>query len=307
MKTHARILACIVLMTCGCTHIQLRNNAVRQAWTVSDFHRQQVLNNLALFAFDFDALPYFSFPNQSSAIVTDQGFIGLTPSWSRFTNGLFLFNTLGTSLTAQRSAQEGFTVTPCNDPRKLELMRCAYQKAIAGCCGRAMAERCPDCQTRFKIFYTGDPDGDISAHTQGITTSECLEPKCWLHIGCKKCLPKHCPCSYTGHYCGVYVWVGCEGRDELTKLTLTILDYALRDPPTRLTKNVTYYIDSMGLPADKDGAVGEVSAQVAINERPESLLNMPRPDEVRILSFLESSQKAIQDRLADPNLKDSER
>jgi hypothetical protein len=307
MNARLWLLGCLVAASCGCTHIQLRNNVVNQSWTVSDFHRQQVLNNLALFAFDNNALPYFSFPNQSSAFVTDQGFVGLTPSWSRFTNGLFLFNALGLSLTAQRSAQEGFTVTPVNDPRKLELMRCAYQKAISNCGCAKMAERCPDCKTRFKTFYTGDPDGDIAATTGGITTTECMQDFCWLQIGCKKCVPKHCPCNYVGHYCGVYVWVMPEGRDELTKLTLTILDFALRDPPQRLTKSVVYYIDELGLPADKDGAVGQVSANIAINERNESLLSMGRDDEVRILEILENSLNAAQAKLADPNLQATER
>lgn len=154
---------------CGCTHVQLRKNAVREAGTIADFHRQQVLNNLAMFAYDFHSLPFFSYPNQTSANVSDQGTIGITPGFSRPTAGParilghFIFTTLGLSLTAQRQAQEGFVITPVNSPRKLELMRCAYQKALSTCGHGPESTACPDCKTRLNVFYTGDPCCPLAA------------------------------------------------------------------------------------------------------------------------------------------------
>ncbi len=56
------------------------------------------------------------------------------------------------------------------------------------------------------------------------------------------------------------MWVGPEGRDQLTKLTITILDFALNNPPTQLTKNVSYNIDAFGLPTTSGNSVGQVSA-----------------------------------------------
>jgi len=258
-----------------------------------------VLNNLALFAYDYNALPFFSFPNQTSASVTDQGTIGLTPAFGRPTAGpvgvigQFLFTTFGISLSAQRAAAEGFIVTPVNDPRRLELMRCAYQRVLSYCGRGQEPTNCPDCKTRLNLFYTGDPDGDIRAKTQGMVTSECLESRCWLKIGCEKCVPKHCPCDYVGRYCGMYVWVLPDGRDELTKLILTILDYAQHDPPQRLSKQVIYYLDELGLPTDRNHSVGQVTAQVAINERNESVLSVPQADEVRLLQLLEGRLTTI--------------
>jgi hypothetical protein len=217
--------------------------------------------------------------------------------------GEFLFSTLGFSLTATRSAQEGFTITPVNDPRKLELMRCAYQTALRNCGLAEVSGTCPDCKTRFNAFYTGDPDGDMAEKSQGTVTSECLYSKCWLKVGCKKCMQKclgrYNRCCYVGHYCGVYVWVPPEGRDELTKLTLMILDFATHDAPQRLGKQVVYYIDELGLPTDRNRAVGYVTAQVAVNERNESLLNMPRSDEARIMEILEGQRDNVRKALAE--------
>jgi hypothetical protein len=200
----------ISLSMIGCTHVQLKRNTVRQAWTVGDIQQQQVLNNLAKFVYDFNSLPSFSIPNQGGSNVIDAGNVGLTPGWSRFSslvNTPFLFGVFGTTFGASRQAQESFTMTPINDPRKLELMRCAYQQAVSTCRGTDPSEHCPDCQTILKKFYTGDPDGDINAKSGGIVTSECLKGPCWFGAGCKKCVPKGCPCLQVGDYCGTWVWV----------------------------------------------------------------------------------------------------
>ena len=194
-----------------------------------------------------------------------------------------------------------FTVTPVNDPRKLELMRCAYQQAVASCGRAAVSGSCPDCQTRFKVFYTGDPNGDIRQGANGIVTSECLRSDCcWFHVGCKKCFAKHCHprCVAVGEYCGCYVWVLPEGQDQLTKLTLAILDYALHEPPVKRTKEVVYYIDEYGLPTTSATSVGKVTATVAIDERVQALINTGQTDEARIEQFLDYQHKHITQQLA---------
>jgi hypothetical protein len=301
------LVVCFVLcVACGCTHIPLRNNSVHEAATVGDVQTQQVLDNLAMFVCNPDATPYFSYPNESSVNITDTGSAELTPGWN-LASGLLLFNSLGLRFNASRQAIDGFTVTPINDPRRLELMRCAYQKAVGSCCCRGASTNCPDCQTRFNVFYTGDPNGDIRANAQGTVTSECLNSDCcWFHVGCKKCLAKNCHCKLVGHYCGVYVWVGPEGRDELTKLTLAILDYAIHDPPTKRQKEVVYYLDEYGLPTTDSKSVGKVTANIAIDEHNESLLNTSRPDEARIEEQLDYRLKTVR-QLLTGNLSDDEK
>ena len=289
----------ILLIMSGCTHIQLQKNTVRQARTLGDIHQQQVLNNLAMFAYDPNSLPSFSIPNQGSSNVTDTGSTAATPGFGRSAAGLFLFNTLGLSFGASRQAQEAFTLTPVNDPRKLELMRCAYQQAINQCGRGEVSEHCPDCKTILNKFYTGDPDGDIATKSGGVVTSECLKSPCWFHVGCKHCVPKQCPCSYVGEYCGVYVWVLPDGQNDLTKLTLAILDYALHDPPVMRTKQVVYYLDEYGLPTTQALAVGAVTATVNIDEKNASLLNLASKDEeARLEQVIKAQLQDINEKIA---------
>src|SRR5262245_57178439 len=106
----------------GCTHVQLRRNAVHQATTVSDIHLQQVMDNLAMFVYEPNSLPFFSFPSGAVASVTDTGNLNFGVAWIR--SG---FNSANFGGAANRQAQENFTMVPINDPQKLALMRCAYQ------------------------------------------------------------------------------------------------------------------------------------------------------------------------------------
>jgi hypothetical protein len=296
----------LLVLLAGCTHIQLRKNATNEAMSVGDLQQQQVLNNLAMFVHDYNSMPYFSYPNQGTAIVTDQGSGGINTGFGRpitsttFNSGQFftppfflqfLITSLGLSGTAQRSCQESYTMTPINDPRKLELMRCAYQTAVANCGYGPPPRSCPDCQARFNTFYTGDPDGKISQLNNGVITSNCLKGPCWLHTGCKKDVPKDC-CS-VGCFCDTYVWIGPEGRDDLTKLSLAILDYATHDPPARLTKDVTFFVDALGLPTTQKDGVGQVKATIAVNEQIESLLNIAPSQEVELERQLQERIKRL--------------
>jgi hypothetical protein len=299
------------LFLAGCTDVQLRKNTERQAWTVGEIQQQQVLDNLAMFVYDPNSLPSFSYPNQSGSNVTDSGNAGFTSGWSRITQGPqardFLLGALGLSLTATRTAQEAFTLQPVNDPRRLELMRCAYQRAVATCGCGPESTSCPDCQAIFNKFYTGDPNGNIAEHARGTVTSECLKSPCWFHTGCKKCVPKHCPCI--GHFGDVYVWVLPDGRDQLSKLTLAILDYAINNAPVGLSKQVVFYLDEYGVPTQQRLAVGQVSATVAVDEQNASLLNTSSAEEVRVEQVIKTRLKQVTedlDELAEKIKKASE-
>lgn len=145
----------ILLVVCaasftGCAHHQLRRNTVKQADTVADIHTQQVLDNLAKFAHNPGALPHFSYPQGGSSSVNDNvgGSSGFNFSPAQLMGWNFGIN-------GQRTSNEAFTMVPINDPRKLELMRCAYQKAVAQCCLNGGMIDCPDCEKRFNSFYLG--------------------------------------------------------------------------------------------------------------------------------------------------------
>jgi hypothetical protein len=301
-----RTLGCVSLVLSaalfsGCLDWQLRKNTVDVSYSVGEIQQQQVLDNLAKFACDYYAFPSFSYPNQGGSNVTDQVTSTVSPGLSRI--GLtgtavkaFVFSTLGLNFGGQRTCLESYTLTPVNDPRKLELMRCAYQKAARSCGMGEESTTCPDCKAIFNKFYTGDINGDIRQHANGIVTSECLsEHGCWFHVGCHRCVPRHCDC--VGHYGDTYVWVLPEGRDELTKLTLAILDYAMNSPPAGLSKQISFYIDEYGLPTNKQDAVGSVTATVAIDEQPASLLSRPQSDELRIERILKDRLRQVNDEI----------
>ena len=137
-------------------------------------------------------------------------------------------------------------------------------------CGRgAVSATCPDCQTRFKVFYTGDPNGDIRQGANGIVTSECLKSNCcWFHIGCKKCVPKHCSLHRRRRVLRL-LRVGHARRAGPIDEAHAWPSWTTRCTTRRSkrTKEVVYYIDEYGLPTTHQRSVGKVTANVAIDER----------------------------------------
>src|SRR4051794_11674873 len=50
----------LLLASVGCTSVQLRNNTLSQAEAVHQVQQQQVLDNLAMFVVNPNAVPFFS-------------------------------------------------------------------------------------------------------------------------------------------------------------------------------------------------------------------------------------------------------
>lgn len=357
------IVLSMSICACGCTHIALRNNTVNQMQTVHDLQQQQVLDNLAMFAANPDAYPYFSLPTTGTCAITDAGSLTESTTWARSGKALIL-SSVGVDPSVSRTAAETWTLSPINDSVKLTLMRCVYQRAVSSCLGTKPSCSCPQCDALFQSFYqapkqslsplcececaaptikktfsdvknphhqaqiafytstscgvvasrlvvvltaatpsvsfpvlVGNPpnqskvgelitdahgdgtlivslspdDATILAgtkavsidqwqaqqlesfagtqpstgaspsastpppqllHVPGIITPYCIENShCWFCVGPKKAVPKECGCGFVGHYCDTWVWVPPAGRDELSKLTILIVDIAFYDPP----------------------------------------------------------------------------
>ena len=284
----------------GCINSQLRNNTVDECRALGDVYEQQVMNNLAMFVYDPDSMPYFSYATTMASQVTNTAQGSVTPTLGYPTQlKNLVFSSLGFTGQATNANNETFNMFPVTDPRKLDLMRCAYQKAMAGCLGRDMSRSCPDCKTRFNMFYTGSKNGDISEKSDGRITTECFAKVGWFHVGCKKQLPPKCDCLAVGDYCGVYVWVDCYGRDQLTKLTMTILDFAVNAQPVPVTKQVVYFIDQDGLPTTQRQAVGMVAANVRYDECPESVVYVDEKSAVNLEQFLQGQEQALEKQIID--------
>jgi hypothetical protein len=251
--------------------MQLERNQLGQFETVSELHQKQVLDNLAMFVYDPGSLPYFNVLSSSLNEVNDMGsLMGALTLARAVTRNLFMVTQDVTTVTASRSFRENWSASPVNDPRRLELMRCAYQKEVAAHMSQPGAVDflrcvCPDCEKRWQIFYHGI-DPNLPPAPDGRVTNDCLATHTpWFGWGCKKDVPRCCPCLLVGHHCGVYVWVlpGC--RDELAKLTLAILDYATNQPAPVLTKEVTLYLQKDGTPGTPQTAFRQIKAVIPAN------------------------------------------
>jgi hypothetical protein len=220
--------------------------------TLSEIYTQQVLNNVAMFVCNPDALPFFAFPKEGTTGVSDVGSLG----GIGYTSKNFVTN--GLNVNASRTNGENWLLTPISDPAKLALMRCAYQQAVKPCIGDACAggAQCSDCQKLRRNFYGSEDSEQWQV--------PCLTPSfCWFQYGCQKHVPKNCSSPYVGSYGDVYVWVPPEGRNLLTQLTLTILNYATNDAVqfVKRTKTVEYYVDQDGnIVSDKDPVADKGSA-----------------------------------------------
>jgi hypothetical protein len=145
----------LFLNLCGCTTSQLQCNTINQMSTVHDLQQQQVLDNLAMFIENPQAYPYYSMVTQGTAQITDTGTLAVTTGFAR-TSGQFLFSSLGINPTASRQLMGSWLVNPVNDSIKLTMMRCVYQRAIAGCLG-VTPSTCPNCDNLFRAFYGKPP------------------------------------------------------------------------------------------------------------------------------------------------------
>ncbi len=358
----------LISVSSGCMHKQLAKNTSRQAHSVADVHTQQVLDNLAKFVANPDALPHFSWPNAGAAGVNDS--IGGSTGFNFTPHALAGWSAGG---DAGRTMNESYTMTPINDPRKLELMRCAYQKAINGCCCSHESCNCPNCESRINNFYFGatspptvqitdaagnlkyrlvaeevfylsgenlyklsvgrdwfvtekpnekneivytldnpkkvfpydesflkavtnsplfaDKEGtplekgtDIQAEYKkdtlekytketGKVTLDCVGDCCWFHQCHKSDRPRKC--SYVGVHCDTCIWVPECNLDQLTKLTLTILDIATNDPPEGRTKEVVVYLSDQLEAVAKGEAAYSVTATIPIETSPKVLVPTP--------------------------------
>jgi hypothetical protein len=284
----SRLVTLLVLgsLACaGCTHAQLRRSTVGQSTTLSDIYTQQVLNNLAMFIRNPDALPFFAFPNQGTTQIQDTGNIGnLGYVAPNFVSDPF-------SLNASRQVSENWVLEPIRDPAKLALMRCAYRQAIATCIGRNLNNdtTCPDCRALREDFY-GAP-GIAPGEGQKHPDQPCLDSPCWLVWGCKKhaYFPKQSPCHLVGSYCDLYVSVPPEGRDMLTRLTLAILDYAVNDPAqfAKRTKQVQVHLDAEGKPTTQANATTIITATIPIDRPSRHVVALDSVKAPAYIRFLE--------------------
>jgi hypothetical protein len=119
----SRGLLIFLLLSCGCTHIKLQRKTINQGSTLSAIQHQQVLDNLAMFACDPNALAWHVKVIGGVVQVADQGTVAAVPA------AVGTAQLTGT-LLAGRNVLEQWNVDTVIEPDDLELLQLAYQKAI---------------------------------------------------------------------------------------------------------------------------------------------------------------------------------
>lgn len=117
------MLLAAVLVTCGCTHLKLARSTLRQGSTLPDLHFQQVVDNLALFAANPDALAWHLKLKGGTVQITDleAGVVGY--DFRSDLTGL-------PGVNGQRTVLGQWDVEPATDADELEVLQLAYKKAV---------------------------------------------------------------------------------------------------------------------------------------------------------------------------------
>jgi hypothetical protein len=220
----------IAVLIAGCQHLSLRNHTERQARTLTGLHYSQVLDNIALFTQNPNALPFFSVAGQGQTSNNYSVNPGGGFNWDliNFNNGppLFFFDHASLTWGGTFTANEGWNTANLVNPDALLLMRCVYQRVVG-----YPACDC-DCEKKLQAYFAGHP-----------CYLEAMRPG-WYGVG-RRCDVPRCA-AFVGHYGHRYAWVTAEGVDALSRLSLAILDLAtiaapfvMPDPQATLIRQLT--------------------------------------------------------------------
>lgn len=206
MRIKAKALLLVALLS-GCQHVQLERHTLRQAGTLTDLQYQQVLSNLALMHCNPGALPYYSLAGTGQTNVQLNVSATTGFNWDLLTSGphpfLWYWDKASAGGGGMETALDQWTTASVLNPDELSLMRAAYQRTLG-------EEPDPDVAGKLEQYFADRPSY-LAAMQPG-----------WVHFGGEHDVPRKA--CFVGHYCKCYAWVGREGLDDLTHLTLAILD-----------------------------------------------------------------------------------
>src|ERR1043166_5989704 len=115
------LLLTVVSVSAGCTSAQLRFNTVRQVSTLTRLQHQVVLDNLAAFSCNFDAIPFQANLRAGGTQVVDSG--SVTAPYLHVSEIL-------ASLGLTRTAVDQWQMSPVTDETTLRLLRIAYRRSL---------------------------------------------------------------------------------------------------------------------------------------------------------------------------------
>jgi hypothetical protein len=214
-------VALLALLGSGCAHQHLKRGTVKMTGTLTNIYYREVLDNLAMFVENPDAMPYFSVPGTGNSTVNEMGQSTATLTWNPTR---IMSEVLG--ISAQRSTGKTWTFATTTDTARLNAMRCAYQIVVGG----GTDEECMHCHRELEAIL-------------GKEYCECHIFPGWFHCGGKRDVPRDA--CYVGHYGRTCVWVTPAQLDGLTKFTMAMIKIATASPlKPKDTAEVTVYYKS---------------------------------------------------------------
>lgn len=121
------ILIAVAILGTGCTHTALERRTVKQASTLTDLQYKQVMDNLAMFAGNNDALAWHVKLKGGVVQIADQGSGGFTADITTVMGG---DTRLMPAAAAQRGVLNQWDVEPAVDSDELEHLGLVYRKAV---------------------------------------------------------------------------------------------------------------------------------------------------------------------------------
>lgn len=206
------VVFALLLALVGCQTYQLAKMTSRTAATGGDIYTQEILDNFAAIVNDPDTMTFFSLLNQGQTQIQQKGTFDWIMNWdytlvgttagktARFVNHL---DKKTITLNASQQNIENWSLEAVRNPDELQLMRCAYRRALG------MTDE-NDCEKRLHQFFKHN-EARFHATDPG-----------WLGVGRHCDVPKDaCWVTHCGH---AYVWVDPGNLGRLTDFTLAILD-----------------------------------------------------------------------------------
>ncbi len=257
------VLALTTLAGAGCTSVRLRHGTIRQGSTLPDLQYQQVLDNLARFAANPEALPWHVNLREGTSQVTDSASGGAAVDLGPPSSTL-------PQLFGSRTVVAQWGMAPLIEPVPLRLLRVAYRRALGvpempGAelldeLAHELKSQIPsnaDLRDESDLFYDYqaveahnsrefdarivttnddhvvlDPPGTPPRERSPLVRNVCrqIDSICrelaQIGPGWYHVGTRHDvphDACYVGHHGDCYVWVGPDGRAALTELTLTVL------------------------------------------------------------------------------------
>lgn len=222
MKTIS-VIGFAAIFLSGCTDVQLRRDSGNQAAAIYELQQQQVLDNLARFCDNPNAVPYFTAIDAGSASVSDTGSGSTNPLWNKlgFLSG-------GFTLTGSRINQELFSLNPITDPFQLSWMQSVYQFAIGyPNVNRPLLTEC--CCLESEWIQGGPCACPCNKSTTfypacNLRPEDCLPQPPWFQYCRNHDSWTHA--KYVGHCNGMSICVPPEFAPQLSRLTMMIIGIA---------------------------------------------------------------------------------